>query len=168
MSNSTNRIILTPNIDRHGPLILDVAGHFRLRADVVRAMVLQESSGDEFAFRFEKAYYDKYLRGMLLAYGPLAACSYGLLQIMLQTATEHGFEDRPETLFLPKVGLTWGAIYLRWLLDRYSENYEMAIAAYNGGPGAVMHGKPYRTQAYVDAVMAKVSAAAARSWDGGG
>ena len=59
----------------------------------------------------------------------------------------------------PKAG---GVAYLKQLLDRYSNNEVLALAAYNAGPGAVdKHGQtvpPYKeTQNYVQRIN-KISA----------
>jgi soluble lytic murein transglycosylase-like protein len=56
--------------------------------------------------------------------------------------------------FNPIENLRAGVAYLRQLLDRYQNNEELALAAYNAGPGAVdKHGQsvpPYpETQNYV-------------------
>jgi hypothetical protein len=56
--------------------------------------------------------------------------------------------------FNPAENVRAGVAYLRALLDRYSNNEELALAAYNAGPGAVdKYGQavpPYReTQNYV-------------------
>ena len=146
----------------HLEVVESVAQEFDVRGDILYAQVLQESNADTFAFRYEKPYFERYIRGRkntraaLYGFGPLAACSYGLLQIMLETALEMGFTGTPEKLFVPSIGLTWGVRYFRRLLDKYGGDYERALAAYNGGPGAVAHGKPYATQAYADAVLARV------------
>ena len=146
--------------ENHTAVITSVAQQFAVRADILHAQVLQESNGDTFAFRYEKAYFERYIRNRPnvagARYGPLAACSYGLLQIMLETALEHGFSEEPERLFIPTIGLTWGVRYFRRLLDKYSGDYEGALIAYNGGPGVVKRGRPYATQAYADAVLARV------------
>lgn len=57
----------------------------------------------------------------------------GLMQLMPQTAIEVGVRD----VFHPQDNLEGGASYLRGLLDRYSGNVHLALAAYNAGPGAV-------------------------------
>jgi hypothetical protein len=56
--------------------------------------------------------------------------------------------------FNPAENVRAGVAYLRELLDRYSNDEQLALAAYNAGPGAVdKHGEavpPYReTQNYV-------------------
>jgi soluble lytic murein transglycosylase-like protein len=93
------------------------------------------------AFRYEHAFFDNYLRhkpeAKGYAYGPLAACSFGLLQILFETALETGFDDRPERLFDPRVGLAWGAKYLQSRLTLSGGDYHAALAAYNGsGPAS--------------------------------
>jgi soluble lytic murein transglycosylase-like protein len=59
--------------------------------------------------------------------------------------------------FDPRENIRAGVAYLRRLLDRYDNNEELALAAYNAGPGAVdRYGErvpPYReTQHYVSKV----------------
>jgi soluble lytic murein transglycosylase-like protein len=57
----------------------------------------------------------------------------GLMQLMPATATEFGVMDP----FEPRQNIRAGVAYLRRLLDRYENNLELALAAYNAGPGAV-------------------------------
>ena len=78
----------------------------------------------------------------------------GLMQLMPSTATEMGVDDP----FDPIQNIRAGVRYLRQLLDRYDGNPELALAAYNAGPGAVAkYGQkvpPYReTQAYVRKII---------------
>jgi soluble lytic murein transglycosylase-like protein len=51
---------------------------------------------------------------------------------MLETALELGFDGRPEDLFVPRVGLSWGAKYLRRCLNITEDDYRRALARYNG------------------------------------
>lgn len=116
-------------------LIHQVANNYGLAYDLLRAQVFLESSFDPNAFRYEIGYFQRYVKDKSVAgskYGPLAACSYGLLQILLETALEQGFDGRPEQLFQPQVGLAWGAKYLRHCLTITDQNYPKALARYNG------------------------------------
>jgi soluble lytic murein transglycosylase-like protein len=79
----------------------------------------------------------------------------GLMQLMPATARDLGV-DNP---FAPEDNIRGGVAYLRQLLDRYDSNVELALAAYNAGPGSVAkYGTvpPYReTQDYVKKVTDK-------------
>jgi soluble lytic murein transglycosylase-like protein len=74
----------------------------------------------------------------------------GLMQLMPATARQYGVADP----YNPEENVRGGVAYLRELLDRYDNKEELALAAYNAGPGAVdKHGQtipPYReTRDYV-------------------
>jgi soluble lytic murein transglycosylase-like protein len=110
-----------------------IAEHARrnnVRAELVRAVVQVES-----------------------AFNPRAISrvgAMGLMQLMPATAREFGVLNA----FDPVENIRGGVAYLRQLLDRYSNNEELALAAYNAGPGAVdKHNQtvpPYReTRNYV-------------------
>jgi soluble lytic murein transglycosylase-like protein len=87
------------------------------------------------------------------AFNPYAKSSkgaMGLMQLMPETARQYGVTNA----FNPIENIRAGVAYLRALLDRYRNNEELALAAYNAGPGAVdKHGQsvpPYReTRDYV-------------------
>jgi soluble lytic murein transglycosylase-like protein len=87
-----------------------------------------------------------------LAVSPKGA--QGLMQLLPSTMRRYRV-DRP---FDPRENLRGGAAYIRDLLQRYGNNMQLALAAYNAGEDAVnRYGKripPYaETQAYVPAVL---------------
>ena len=77
----------------------------------------------------------------------------GLMQLMPETATVLGVRDS----FDPMENIDGGVRHLRGLLDRFSNNLPLVLAAYNAGEGAVnTHGgiPPYpETQAYVGRIL---------------
>ena len=114
----------------YNDLIEEHATRNVVSADLVRAVIQAES-----------------------AFNPRAVSpkgAMGLMQLMPATAAEHGVLDP----FNPAENIRAGVRYLKHLLDSYEGRVELALAAYNAGPGAVKKygGKvpPYReTQSYV-------------------
>lgn len=82
----------------------------------------------------------------------------GLMQLMPDTAKEMGVKD----VFDPYQNLTGGAKYLKKMIAQFDNNIELALAAYNAGPGNVQKagGIPNiaETKKYVSKIMAKMNA----------
>jgi len=78
----------------------------------------------------------------------------GLMQLMPATAARFGISDS----FDPRQNVSAGARYLKFLLDRFGQNLNLALAAYNAGEDAVDRNggqiPPYtETLAYVPRVL---------------
>ena len=77
----------------------------------------------------------------------------GLMQLMPKTAESLGIKDA----YNPYQNIEGGVKYLKGLMDKYNNNPELALAAYNAGSGAVQkYGgiPPYKeTQNYVKSIM---------------
>ena len=114
------------------------AAAHRVRPELVRAVIQVES-----------------------AYNPRARSNkgaMGLMQLMPETAADLGVTNAYD----PVQNIRGGVAYLRQLLDKFGGNEELALAAYNAGPGAVTkYGDaipPYReTREYVDKVRARTN-----------
>jgi len=95
------------------------------------------------------------------AFNPMARSvkgAMGLMQLMPATAIAYGVSNAYD----PVENIRAGVAYLRGLLDRYSQNEELALAAYNAGPTAVEKYKavpPYReTRNYVSKIRQEAGA----------
>ena len=121
-------------------LIAEHASGQGVRADLVHAVIQAES-----------------------AFNPMARSvkgAMGLMQLMPATALQFGVTNA----FDPAQNIRAGVAYLKHLLQRYSQNEELALAAYNAGPGAVeKYGAvpPYReTRDYVSKIRSRAGAPA--------
>jgi hypothetical protein len=119
----------------YGSLIQSAAQRYRLDELLIAAVVEAESSFDANAV------------------SPVGAL--GLMQVMPTTAAEYGVNDPLD----PSENIDLGARYLSWLLSRFEGDLQLALAAYNAGPGAVERFEgvpPFReTRAYVGKVLSR-------------
>jgi soluble lytic murein transglycosylase-like protein len=130
---TTRNNVALDRMQAYDDLIVEHAHLNNVRPSLVRAVVQVESGFNP------------------MAYSPKGAM--GLMQLMPATAREFGVRNA----FDPEQNVRGGVAYLRQLLDRYDGNEQLALAAYNAGPGAVdKHGQaipPYReTRDYVTKV----------------
>jgi len=98
---------------RYDPLIQEAAILANVDPELLRAVIVVESGFDVYAVS--------------------RAGAQGLMQLMPATARAYGVSDP----FNARQNLRAGARYLRDLLDRYDQDYELVLAAYNAGETAV-------------------------------
>ena len=101
------------NLDTYDDLILEAAASHDVSPALLKAMMLVESGFNS------------------RAVSPRGA--QGLLQLMPATARSLGVDDS----FDPEQNIGGGARYLRKQIDRFGGNVDLAVAAYNAGPGNV-------------------------------
>jgi len=125
----TTRPAISKRGDAFAALIDEHSTKHAVSPDLVRAVIQAES-----------------------AFNPLARShkgAMGLMQLMPATARQYGVTNAYDA----EQNVAAGVAYLKSLLVRYDWNEELALAAYNAGPGAVeKYGTvpPYReTRAYV-------------------
>jgi len=156
---------------RYGAEITTAAEKWGLDPLLVEAVVVQESSGNTDAFRFEPDFWNRYLKPNPKYRGlnpRRVSSSYGLMQVMYCRVLEDRIADNdawaPELLFLPENGLDIGcgllAELLQWAQGKTTDQQlatQAALAAYNGGRGGNDPSKdnPLRNGKYAREVLAK-------------
>jgi soluble lytic murein transglycosylase-like protein len=107
------RPIEMPGASNYDSIIKDSAAKYGVDANLISAVIETESSGNPKAVS--------------------RAGAMGLMQLMPSNVTEAGVSDP----FDPMQNIDAGTKQLSGLLNRYNGDLNMALAAYNAGPGAV-------------------------------
>jgi soluble lytic murein transglycosylase-like protein len=130
------RIIDDPVLKEFGATIEEASRQFNVDPRLIYSVILAESGGQPDAV------------------SPKGA--KGLMQLIDSTATEMGVSDSLD----PHQNIIGGTRYLRQLLDKYSGNIKLTLAAYNAGPGTVSKYNgvpPYsETRQYIENVLAQL------------
>jgi len=129
-----------------------MAKKYGLKKLLLKALAIRESSLNSEAYRFEPAFWDRYLvhnEEWKDEDPKIVSASWGLCQIMYVVAVENGFKKGrpPEDLCDPVVNIQLAAKILKRLMNkviekRYCDDFwwyspiQIALARYNGGPGA--------------------------------
>ncbi|MBI2914356.1 MAG: transglycosylase SLT domain-containing protein [Firmicutes bacterium] len=110
------------NEDAFDVEISRAAKEYSLPPALIKAAIKQESAFNPRAYRDEPAISDG---------------SYGLMQLLYQTARSLGYTGTPAGLFDPGTNILLGAKYIRSMMDQFHQDERLAIAGYNAGPGLV-------------------------------
>lgn len=105
---------------------------------LVCAVCAHESEGwQQYAARFEEAFDERYVNpipGISPTENKLRAMSFGLMQIMGETARELGFAAKNlAELFDPVSSVAYGCKKLKRCLDDQNQDVHNALLRYNGG-----------------------------------
>jgi len=120
---------------------------YRLPKLLIKAVGVFESGLNQTAYRFEPAFFTKYLKNKpeWKDRDPSeVSASYGVMQLMFTTAVSLGYRGTGEELYNPVINIELGAKLLRKLLDKVlaDKQFEtfpwlspisIALSWYNGG-----------------------------------
>jgi soluble lytic murein transglycosylase-like protein len=117
-------------------LVRSIAPQHALDAALVCAIVEQESSWDAYAMRYEPAFRAHYVAplGLPPTEEVARSISWGLMQVMGQSARERGFTGKfLSALCEPSAGLAIGCAVLTEKVLQASGDITRALALWNGG-----------------------------------
>lgn len=141
--------------------ILSAAKRHQVEPTLIAAVIYQESRGNPLAVRYEPAFFRRYvepwgrrdLKGhvpttcSLVTEKHMRATSWGLMQLMGQTARERGYVGEFLTGLLdPVVNISVGAEYLSHLIRAARGSVREALLRWNGGGNAAY---PLEVQSHI-------------------
>jgi len=140
-------------------LIIKAARKHGINPQLVAALVKKESGFNSDAMRYEKGYrwlFDAPLYAHKLGITEasevlMQSCSWGLMQVMGAVAREAGFHYPLFKLTRPDLGIEFGCRHFARQFERYHD-LDKAIAAYNGGHGALLKNGSFSNAGYVNDV----------------
>lgn len=104
---------------------------------LVCALIEHESSWNTFSIRYEPGFFSRYVeqqKGLTATEAYARSCSWGLMQLMGQTAREIGFQDKFLSFLCdPDIGIDYGCKQFRHCVNRHPNDEKAALLAYNGG-----------------------------------
>jgi soluble lytic murein transglycosylase-like protein len=123
-------------IETRRALAAKYAAKYSLSTELVCAVIEQESSWCQWSYRYEPGFYNHYILPLNLEeqVGRFRATSWGLMQIMGQTAREFGFIGQfMSELCDPDVGLDFGCKKLKKCIDDSGGDEALGLLKWNGG-----------------------------------
>ncbi|HTU32376.1 MAG TPA: lytic transglycosylase domain-containing protein [Candidatus Acidoferrum sp.] len=121
------------------PLARDAAARHGLDADLVCAVIEQESSWRTYEIRYEQEFFDRYCFPLFKnpeitsTEARARAFSWGLMQVMGQTARDFGYAQPLPSLCIPQNGIEIGCKVLAHKVAVNDGNVREALNAWNGG-----------------------------------
>jgi soluble lytic murein transglycosylase-like protein len=123
-------------------IITNAARRNHISADLIAGIAMQESSGKPWAMRAEEGFFNHYIKDKPLNgfQGELwdeyeramRSCSFGLMQVMGNTAREFGFQGHLHELLEPVKSVNWGTKIFAHHLHETQDTIK-ALLRYNGG-----------------------------------
>lgn len=116
-------------------LAKDTAARHGLDPVLVCAVVEQESTWDPWAIRAEPTFDERYVKPMHKTPTEewARSMSWGLMQLMGESARERGYTGPIPALCDPATGLEWGCVHLKGKLAAAGGNVTKALLLWNGG-----------------------------------
>ena len=139
--------------------ILIASEQYKIKADLLAAIVMVESAGDPYAMRFESHWKhvfkaEEFARrcGSSRQTEEIAqSTSWGLCQVMGTVAREYGHRGYLSELCNPALSLHFGCLHLKKKIERFGEL--AGIAAYNAGTPKKLDNGAFQNQVYVDKIL---------------
>jgi len=128
------------------------ATEYHIPPDLLCAIINVESEWNRWAVRYEPAFLKKYILPLKLKSKTeqvMRACSFGLGQILGQSAIERGFHGDLPKLFCPQVNIEYVCKYIEMLKRRKDYSWNDVISAYNQGNKRKNKSGEYKNKRYV-------------------